>query len=157
MDFVAIQDFVTPVVIATGQPHRPTQIMKKKFVKGQIITGEIKTANGRPSFVLHKGTMMIPLSVIKQVITKDIQIGADGVKDEIKKTNPKVEVKLVKSQDQKNKMYADGVIVGALLGFASVILAEKQGWIANVDKKTKITGAVIGAAVGCYFVYRFKK
>ena len=54
-------------------------------------------------------------------------------------------------------MYADGVIVGALLGFASVILAEKQGWIANVDKKTKITGAVIGAAVGCYFVYRFKK
>lgn len=157
MDFVAIQDFVTPVVIATGQPHRPTQIMKKKFQKGQIITGEIKTANGKPSFVLHKGTMMIPLSVIKQVITKDIQIGADGVKDEIAKTNPKVEVKLVKSQDQKNKQYIDGLLVGAIAGFGATILAEKQGWITTVDKKTRITGMVVGAIVGCYAVYRFKK
>jgi hypothetical protein len=157
MDFVAIQDFVTPLVVATGQPHRPTQILKKKFQKGQIITGEIKTANGKPSFVLHKGTMMIPLSVIKQVITKDIQIGSDGTKSEIAKTNPKVEVKLVKTQDQKNKQYVDGVIVGAILGFGGVILAEKQGWIGVVDKKTRITGMVVGAIIGCYAVYRFKK
>lgn len=155
MDFVAIQDFVTPVVIATGQPHRPTQICKKKFQKGQIITGEIKTANGKPSFVLHKGTMMIPLSVIKQVITKDITLSsADGV---VKKDNPKVEVRVQKTSDQKNKQYIDGVIVGALLGFGGVILAEKQGWIGVVDKKTRITGMVVGAIIGCYAVYRFKK
>ena len=72
MDFVATQDFSTPYVIATGQPHRPTQICKKKFKKGDIITGEIKTAHGKPSFVLHKGVMLIPLSCVKQIVVKDI-------------------------------------------------------------------------------------
>ena len=41
MDFVATQDFVTPYVIATGMPHKPTKICKKQFRKGDIITGEI--------------------------------------------------------------------------------------------------------------------
>ena len=99
--------------------------------------------------------MVIPLSVVKQVITKDIVISnLDG---EAPKTNPKVEVKVIKTADQKNKSYIDGIIVGAIAGFGATILAEKQGWIATVEKKNRITGAVIGAVVGCYFVYRFKK
>jgi len=155
MDFVATADFETPYVVSTGQPHKPIKICKKQFKKGEIITGEIKTANGKPSFVLHKGVMVIPLSVVKQVITKDIVISnLDG---EAPKTNPKVEVKVIKTADQKNKSYIDGIIVGAIAGFGATILAEKQGWIATVEKKNRITGAVIGAVVGCYFVYRFKK
>lgn len=155
MDFVATQDFKTPYVIATGQPHKPTQICLKRFKKGEIITGEIKTAQGKPSYVLHKGVMMIPLSCVKQLITKDIVLS--NVEGETKKDNPKVEVKVLKTADQKNKSYIDGVIVGALAGFGGVILAEKQGWIATIEKKNRITGAVIGAIIGCYIVYRFKK
>lgn len=154
MDFVAKQDFVTPYVIATGQPHKPTQICKKKFRKGEIITGEIKTVKGKPSFVLHKGVMVVPLSLVKQVITKDIVLSnADG---EVKKSNPKVEVKVVKSGGDKR--YIDGIVIGALLGFGGTILAEKQGWITGGEpRKNRIIGAVAGAVIGAYFVYRFKK
>jgi hypothetical protein len=156
MDFVATQDFVTPYVISTGQPHKPTQICKKKFRKGDIITGEIKTVKGKPSFVLHKGVMVIPFSVIKQVITKDIVISnADGSGAIVEKTNPKVEVKVLKPTD--NKKYMDGIIVGAIVGFGGVILAEKQGWIETIDKKNKIYGAIVGAILGGYFINRFKK
>lgn len=157
MDFVANQDFSTPYVIATGQPHRPTQICKKKFKKGDIITGEIKTANGKPSFVLHKGTMMIPLSCVKQIVVKDIVISnADG-DDKVAKTNPKVEVKTITPQATKNKKYIDGIVIGAIAGFGGTILAEKQGWIKEINKKNRIYGAVIGAVIGCYVVYKMKK
>lgn len=157
MDFVATQDFETPYVRATGMPHKPTQICKKKFRKGEIITGEIKTVKGKPAFVLHKGVMLIPLSVVKQVITKDIVIGADGVKDNAAKTNPKVEVKAITPASEKNKKYIDGIVIGGLVGFAGTILAEKQGWIATVDKKNRLMGAAIGAALGCYLIWKSKK
>lgn len=155
MDFVATQDFVTPYVVSTGQPHNPTKICKKKFRKGDIITGEVKTVKGKPSFVLHKGVMVIPFSCIKQVITKDIVISnLDGTSD---KTNPKVEVKVIKTSDQKNKRYIDGILIGAIAGFGGVILAEKQGWLATIDKKNRMYGAIAGAILGAYYIFRFKK
>ena len=158
MDFVATQDFVTPYVVSTGQPHNPTQICKKKFRKGDIITGEVKTVKGKPSFVLHKGVMVIPFSVVKQVVVKDIVISnLDGTSDSVAKTNPKVEVKVIKPADVKNKKYIDGILIGAVVGLGGVILAEKQGWIANIDKKNKIYGAIAGAVLGAYYIYRFKK
>jgi hypothetical protein len=157
MDFVATQDFVTPYVVSTGQPHKPTQICKKKFRKGDIITGEVKTVKGKPSFVLHKGVMVIPFSCVKQVVVKDIVISnLDGTSD-TQKTNPKVEVKVIKSADVKNKKYIDGILIGAVVGLGGVILAEKQGLIANVDKKNKIYGAIAGAVLGAYYIFRFKK
>lgn len=158
MDFVATQDFVTPYVVSTGQPHNPTKICKKKFRKGDIITGEVKTVKGKPSFVLHKGVMVIPFSCIKQVITKDIVISnLDGTSDDVTKANPKVEMRVIKTAEQKNKRYIDGVLVGAVAGFGAVILAEKQGWITTIDKKNKVYGAVIGAILGVYYVNRFQK
>jgi hypothetical protein len=157
MDFVATQDFVTPYVVSTGQPHKPTQICKKKFRKGDIITGEVKTVKGKPSFVLHKGVMVIPFSCVKQVVVKDIVISnLDGTSD-TQKTNPKVEVKVIKSADVKNKKYIDGILIGAVVGLGGVILAEKQGLIVNIDKKNKIYGAIAGAVLGAYYIYRFKK
>jgi hypothetical protein len=158
MDFVATQDFVTPYVVSTGQPHNPTQICKKKFRKGDIITGEVKTVKGKPSFVLHKGVMVIPFSVVKQVVVKDIVISnLDGSTDAVAKTNPKVEVKVIKPADVKNKKYIDGILIGAVVGLGGVILAEKQGWITNIDKKNKIYGAIAGAVLGAYYIYRFQK
>jgi hypothetical protein len=155
MDFVATQDFWTPLVRATGQPHRPTQITKKKFKKGDIITGEIKTSKGKPAFILHKGVMMIPLNYVKQVVVKDIVIS--NVEGEIEKTNPKVEVKVLKTADQKNKDYFGAVLIGGGLGFGAVILAEKQGWITPGEKKNKMYGLIVGAIVGIYYVYKIKK
>lgn len=155
MDFVAVQDFVTPYVVATGMPHKPTKICKKKFRKGEIITGEIKTSKGKPSFVLYKGVMVVPLAMVKQVITKDIVVS--NVEGDIKKSNPKVEVKIQKTSEEKRKAYVDGIIVGSLLGFAGTLIAEKQGWVTNVDKKNRLIGAGIGALIGVYYVYRFKK
>ena len=155
MDFVAVQDFVTPYVVSTGMPHKPTKICKKQFRKGEIITGEIKTANGKPSFVLHKGVMVVPLAMVKQVITKDIVVS--NADDQVKKTNPKVEVKVQATSEQKKKFYFDAIIVGSLLGFAGTLVAEKQGWVTNVDIKNRLIGAGIGALIGVYYVYRFKK
>jgi hypothetical protein len=154
MDFVATQDFVTPYVVSTGMPHKPTKICKKQFKKGEIITGEIKTANGKPSFVLHKGVMVVPLSVVKQVITKDINLSNISGDANVTKSNPKVEVKVVKTTSDKNKKMLDGLVIGAVLGFAGTIIAEKQGFIATIDKKNRIIGAVIGATLGAYIMYR---
>lgn len=155
MDFVATKDFVTPYVVSTGMPHKPTRICKKKFKKGEIITGEIKTANGKPAFVLHKGVMVVPLAVVKQVITKDLDV-SNAVGDNIVKSNPKVEVRLGDTKKDSNKQYIDALVIGAIVGFAGVLLAEKQGWIANVEQKNRLYGAIGGAILGAYIVYRKK-
>ena len=46
------------------------------------------------------------------------------------------------------------MIVGALVGFGGVFLAEKKGWISEPDNKYRYYGAIAGAALGYYFVYR---
>ena len=153
MDFVATTDFVSPYVIATGMPHKPTKICKKQFRKGEIITGEIKTVKGKPSFVLHKGVMVIPFSCIKQVITKDIQVSnLDG--KVIADKNPKVEVKVPSTPKEKKKQMLDLILLGAIVGFGGVIFAEKQGWIYGEDKKNRMYGALVGAFLGGYYIYR---
>lgn len=155
MDFVATTDFVSPYVVATGQPHKPTRICKKQFRKGEIITGEIKTVKGKPSFVLHKGVMVIPLSVVRQVITKEINTSSSfaGQKS-VEKANPKVEVKVPSITVEKKKKVMDGAIFGAIIGFGATIFAEKKGWVNAEDKKNRIYGALIGAFIGGYYVYR---
>ena len=55
------------------------------------------------------------------------------------------------------KKYIDGILIGAVVGLGGVILAEKQGWITNIDKKNKIYGAIAGAVLGTYYIYRFQK
>ena len=159
MDFVATTDFVTPYVIATGQPHKPTQICKKQFRKGDIITGEIKTVKGKPSFVLHKGVMVIPFSCVRQIITKEIQVNSNATGEmakQISVANPKVLVKVPTSPSETKKKMMDGAIVGAILGFGAIILAEKQNWISGEDKKARLYGALAGAFFGGYYVYRSK-
>jgi len=155
MDFVATTDFVTPYVVATGMPHKPTRICKKQFRKGDIITGEIKTVKGEPSFVLHKGVMVIPFSCIKQVITKDIQVSNFDNKVVADK-NPKVEVKVPNTPKEKKKQMLDMILLGAIVGFGGVLLAEKQGWLSGDDKKNRLYGGLVGAFLGGYYIYRQK-
>jgi hypothetical protein len=152
--YVLIQDFKAPYVIATGMPHKPSKIMLKKYVKGEIITGELKTAKGKPVIVLVSGVIPIPITVLKEVVTKEILNSANGTQSTSqKKINPNQPVVVAKKTTTR---YFDAGILGAVLGVGAAYLAEKQGWIAQPDKKNKLYGAAIGAVLAMYLVYRKK-
>ena len=96
---------------------------------------------------------VVPLDCVKELQGKDIQpsnfTGADM--DEIKK-QPQV----VKVDNPKIK-YLDALIIGGLVGFLAVHFGEKQGYITpneENDKKNKMYGALGGALIGLYLVYR---
>jgi hypothetical protein len=149
--YIVTQNFKSPIVRVTGMPHKPQEIRFKKFIKGDIIKGELKHANNQPAFILVGGACVVPLNVVKELVTKEIVSDANGESTEANKK----EVKIVPNQGPRMK-YLDAVIIGGALGAGAAFLAEKQGWIAMPDKKNKIYGAVIGAAIGLYMVYRFK-
>lgn len=153
--YILTNDYKAPYVTATGLPHNPSAIRFKQFRKGEIIKGEMKHANNKPAFILVNGVCVVPLEVVKELITKEIISHADGegsIKEKVEKTlggssannaNPKVR-------------YIDALLLGAIVGFGGVILAEKQGWIAEPDKKYRLYGAVGVGALAMYIVYRSK-
>ena len=162
MDFVATQNFKSPYVVSTGMPHKPTQIKTKSFRKGDIIVGEMKTDKfGKPAFVMHKGVMVVPLSCVKIVVTKDINpnVTSNAEGDNVPTKPPVKTININKptSETEKKKKYLDGMIIGALAGFGAAYYAEKKGWIAVPEQKNKIIGAVVGALAGAYMVFRFTK
>jgi hypothetical protein len=144
----------SPYVISTGQAHRPTQIKLKKFRAGEIIHGELKHANGKPAFILVKGVIVVPLSVVKAVITKDIV--TSSAEGDIAHKPAETTNSIVLEKNPKMK-FVDAAIVGAIAGVLTVIYAEKKLWIPTPSKENKLIGAGVGAAVAAYFVYRFKK
>ena len=150
--YVLIQDFKAPYVIATGMPHKPSKIMLKRYVKGEIITGELKTAKGKPVIVLVNGVIPVPITMLKEVVTKEIVNSVNGKPDTTKVTQTQGSITIKKT----NTRYLDAGILGAILGVGAVYLAEKQGWIAQIDKKNKLYGAGIGAALAMYIIYRKK-
>ncbi len=160
MDFVVITDFESPYVIGTGIPHKPTKIKRALFKKGDIISGDIKNGNdGKPSFVLHKGMMPIPIDVLKKLEVKEIDSnnvdektsGADG--SDSKKEDKKIEIKKVVNKST----YIDGIVIGGALGLITTILLEKKTtWIGESSEKNKIVGSLIGIAIGSYLVYKIK-
>jgi len=147
--YVLIQDFKAPYVVATGMAHQPSKIMLKKYVKGQIVEGQIIISKGQPSILLVSGIIPIPVSVLREVVTKEIvQSNASGNGKGV--TPNKVIIK------KTNTRYLDAGIIGAILGAGAIFLAEKQNIIATPDKKYKLYGAVAGAVLGMYIVYRKK-
>lgn len=149
--YIVTENFKSPVVQVTGMPHKPQQIRFKQFRKGEIIKGELKHANNKPAFILVGGSMVVPLSVVKELVTKEIVSDFDNTTK--KESTPETKITL---KDEPKMKYIDGLVIGALLGVGGAYLAEKQGWIEVPDKKNKIYGAAIGAAIGLYAAYRFK-
>lgn len=147
--YVVTKDFKTPYVRVTGMAKNPSATQYKLFKKGDVINGELKHVNNQPSFIMVAGTLVVPLEVVKELYAKDVTSNVTGEKEEGEKkeevvqTNPKIK-------------YFDAAIIGGLLGIGAVILAEKQAWIAPVEKKYKVYAVIAGALVGAYFVYRFK-
>ena len=149
------QNFRSPYVVATGLPHKPQQIRFKTFKKGDVIKGELKHANNEPAFVLVAGTLVVPVGMIKEVVTKEISSNAEGdKKEETTETKPKENKIVVKKT--ANIKYIDALLIGAVVGVGGVYIAEKQNWITSLDNKNKIYGAVGGALLGLYIVYRMK-
>ena len=145
--YIFTHDFKAPYVTATGMPHNPQAIKFKRFQKGQIARGELKHANNKPAFLLVNGVCVVPLDILKELVTKAVS-NADGAAPVSDK--PKV----VKVPTNPKVRYADAMIIGAIVGVVGVYVAEKQGWIAEPDKKYKLYGALIGAAGAAYIVYR---
>lgn len=146
--YIVIADIKTPYVQGTGVPHRPQEVRFKLIRKGEIIKGELKHANNKPAFVLVNGTLVVPLSAVKELVTKDITSNADGT--------PKEDKAPMKLPSVNKVKYIDAIIVGALLGVGGAYLSEKQGWLGEPDKKNKLYGALIGGAVALYGLYRYK-
>lgn len=147
--FQVEKNFLSPYVEMTNIPHRPQKIKGRQFKRGQIVQGELKHANNQPAFILVEGTFMIPVSHLKEVVAKDINSSAEGsgeTKPKAKKiisTNPKIQ-------------YMDAAILGAIVGFGGVYLAERQGWITVPEKKYRVYGALAGTLIAIYAVYRIK-
>lgn len=143
-------DYKAPCVVATGHPKNPQGIQFKQFRKGQIIQGELKHSNNKPAFVFHQGTFVIPLSVVKELVTKEIGHSAEtksnapgDLSDFDQPKKPTVKIKMM-----------DAAILGGLAGVLLVYVSEKQGWISEPDKKYKLYGAIGGAALGAYLIHR---
>lgn len=149
--YIITSDFKTPYVRSTGNPRNPTEIKFKVFKRGELVTGELKHAHGKPSFILYNGVCVIPLSVAKAVVTKEITSAATGgnetplgketTKNIVTKENPKLK-------------YMDAMLVGAVVGLGAVYLGNKKGWIKNPQNINFAYGAGIGAALAGYFIYR---
>jgi hypothetical protein len=148
--YIFTHDCKAPYVEITGKPHMPQEIKMLKFRRGDQVKGELKHANNKPAFILGPKNAIIPLDVVKELVTKSVigdtqSTGASSFTGPTKPvavpTNPKVR-------------YMDAMLLGAGLGLVAVILAEKQGWIAEPDTKYKWYGAAAGAAAAAYIVYR---
>jgi hypothetical protein len=146
--YIFTHDFKAPYVTATGMPHNPQAINFKKFQRGEIVKGELKHANNKPAFVLVSGVCVVPLDILKELVTREVVSHTDGAspvistpKKTMVPTNPKVR-------------YIDAMIIGAIVGVIGAVIAEKQGWIAEPDSKNKLYGAGIGAIAAGYIVYR---
>lgn len=158
--YILDKDFSAPYVVATGLPHDPQKIKIKKFKRGQIVKGEMKHANNQPAFILVNGVLVLPIGVVKELVTKaivDNDLPPVPVETETQNAS---EVLLTKKKTEVPKnpkvRYIDTMVIGGLIGLGGVYIAGRQGWIAEMDKKYYLYAFGLGAIAGAYFVYRTK-
>lgn len=148
-------DVKAPYVTGTGLAHNPTSIRLKRYRRGQIVKGELKHANNKPAFVLVDGVCVVPVTAVKELVTKEIIAGVDGettTKETIEKT-----IGLTKNNTNPKVRYIDTMIIGSALGFGAAYLLEKQGYLESTEGRNyKLYGALAGAILAAYFVYRKK-
>ncbi len=153
--YIATHDFKAPYVEVTGMPHNPQQVKFKTFRKGQQFRGELKHANNKPAFILAENNAIVGLDTVKEIFTK--QVGMINPANEISAfdgSTPPSETKKVSVPTNPKVRYMDAMLLGALVGLIGVVIAEKQGWISEPDKKYKLYGALGGAIAAAYIVYR---
>lgn len=147
--YVITKDVKVPIVVNSGQAHRPAQVRYKTYRRGEMVQGELKHSNNKPAFVLV-GTMgVVPLNCIQEVTSVPVTSNAIGEVD----ANAPKETESVK---EPKVQYGDAMIIGAIVGFVGVYMAQKYGYLNEEDKKLRLYGALGGGLLGLYWVYRSK-
>jgi len=148
--YIITKDVKVPIVVTQGVAHRPAQIRYKTYRKGEMVQGELKHSDNKPAFVLVGKMGVLPLNCVQEVTSIPVSNAngsttptpEDGEKKEaVVPTNPKVK-------------YGDAMIIGALVGFLGIHLAQKYNYIPAEDNKLKLYGAIGGGLLGMYIVYR---
>ncbi len=151
--YLIVKDVKVPVVLHSGNAHTPANIKFKTYRKGDVIVGELKHANNQPSIILVGRMQPIPIECVQEISTAPVGAGenkeekssnAEGtgkVKEFITTGNPKVK-------------YADAMIIGAIVGFIGVHVAQKYEYLPADEKKYKLFGALGGGLLAVYIVYR---
>lgn len=151
--YMITRNFESPYVVNSGNPRNPTAIRHKRFKAGQIISGKMQLVNGKPNFVLYNDVVVIPLSVVKAVVTKEILSNVSGAPANTIPNGQETTKNFIISKSPKTR-YMDTALVGAVIGLAVVYLANKKGWIKVPMPINFAYGAGIGAALGAYAIYR---
>ena len=149
--YILTRDVNCPVVATGGTAHKQTQMRMRRFRKGQLVKGELKHSNNRPAFVLVGKMCVIPIDAVKEIQGKDIVSKFEGA--DMDQQKKQVQPATLKSANPKVK-YMDALLIGGLVGFIAIYFAEKKGYITSEDNKNKMYGAIGGAVLGAYLVYR---
>jgi hypothetical protein len=148
--YIITKDVKVPIVVTQGVAHRPAQIRYKLYRKGDMVQGELKDSNNKPTFVLV-GTMgVIPLDCVQEVTSIPVA-STESVSSADGTTETKKEAEV---QSNPKVKYGDAMIIGALVGFLGIHLAQKYNYIPAEDNKLKLYGAIGGGLLGMYLVYR---
>jgi len=145
--YIISNDVKVPMVVNSGQAHRPPDIRFKTFRKGELVQGELKHQDNKPAFVLVGRMGVLPLTCVQEVTSIPVS-GADGKITETADTKKEIEV------SNKQVKYGDGILFGALFGLIAVHLAQKYDYIDSENNKLKLYGALGGGILGMYLVYR---
>ena len=151
--YIFTHDCKAPYVEITGKPHMPQEIKFLKFRKGDQVRGELKHANNKPAFILGPKNAIIPIDCVKELVTKAV-VGGDKATMSSFNGNDDQQNKKITVQSNTKVRYIDAMLLGGAVGLIGVVIAEKQGWIAEPDNKYKWYGALAGAVAAAYIVYR---
>ncbi len=147
-------NFTAPYAVSTGNPRNPTTMREKRFKAGQIISGSLQKVNGKPNFVLFNDVVVIPLSVVKAVVTKEIVSNVSGKGTPNTIPNGMETTRNFVIEKSPKTRYMDAALAGAALGLIVVYLANKKGWIKIPNNMNYAYGSGIGAILGAYAIYR---
>ena len=148
--YIITKDVKVPIVVNSGQAHRPAQVRYKLYRKGEMVQGELKHSNNKPAFILVGSMGVLPLNCVQEVTSVPV---TSSVMGEATNTIPPKESEAVK---EPKVQYGDALIIGALVGFVGVFMAQKYGYLNQEDKKLRLYGALGGGLLGIYWVYRQK-
>lgn len=156
-DFVFTQNYKAVYVVATGMPHKPSSIKFKLFKKGDIEKGVLHSPYGKPEFVMIGGTLVVPTTVLRKVITKTINGGGESFFDGTGSSEVAQQPIAIKKPVDPKIQYMDAVLIGGVVGLVLAHIAEKKEWIGKSEEnpyQNKLIGAAIGGALGAYIVFK---
>jgi len=152
--YMITSNFTAPYAVSTGNPRNPTTMREKRFRKGEIISGSLQKVGNKPNFVLYNDVVVIPLSVVKAVVTKEIVSSAAGSGNANTIPNGMETTKNFVIEKSPKTKYMDAALAGAAIGLVLVYIANKKAWIKVPNNMNYAYGAGIGAFLGAYAIFR---